>query len=211
MRAHAAVFGDSLPGYATVTGRDGRYRFDSLPSGDYVFEIDDGNGNAAMAEFRKDLERGAQARRTDTLHTVGRLSGTLGQADSIPDTALVQVFGLGRKGVRADALGRFSFVSVRPAGYPVPIDGPCGELLAAQGRKVMRPAHLHFIAAAEGYRVLATQFFDIEDPNAFEDVVFGAVGSLLRRFEPDGEGGYRLDVELRLEPGETRLPHCPLP
>lgn len=110
-----------------------------------------------------------------------------------------------------DALGRFSFVSVRPAGYPVPIDGPCGELLAAQGRKVMRPAHLHFIAAAEGYRVLATQFFDIEDPNAFEDVVFGAVGSLLRRFEPDGEGGYRLDVELRLEPGETRLPHCPLP
>lgn len=110
-----------------------------------------------------------------------------------------------------DASGRFSFVSVRPAGYPVPIDGPCGELLAAQGRKVMRPAHLHFIAAAEGYRVLATQFFDIEDPNAFEDVVFGAVGSLLRRFEPDGEGGYRLDVELRLEPGETRLPHCPLP
>lgn len=110
-----------------------------------------------------------------------------------------------------DSDGRFSFVSVRPAGYPVPIDGPCGELLAAQGRKVMRPAHLHFIAAAEGYRVLATQFFDIEDPNAFEDVVFGAVGSLLRRFEPDGEGGYRLEVELRLEPGETLLPHCPLP
>ena len=110
-----------------------------------------------------------------------------------------------------DADGRFSFVSVRPAGYPVPIDGPCGELLAAQGRKVMRPAHLHFIVAAEGYKVLATQFFDIEDPNAFEDVVFGAVGSLLRRFEPDGEGGYVLDVDLKLERGETKLPHCPLP
>lgn len=110
-----------------------------------------------------------------------------------------------------DADGRFWFTSVRPAGYPVPTDGPCGALLAAQRRPVMRPAHLHFIAAAEGYKVLATQFFDIEDPNAYEDVVFGAVGSLLRRFEPDGEGGYRLDVELRLEPGETRLPHCPLP
>ena len=107
--------------------------------------------------------------------------------------------------VETDADGRFSFVSVRPAGYPVPTDGPCGELLAAQGRKVMRPAHLHFIVAAEGYKVLATQFFDIEDPNAFEDVVFGAVGSLLRRFEPDGEGGYVLDVDLRLERGETRL------
>ncbi|WP_326544117.1 dioxygenase family protein [Pseudorhodoferax sp.] len=113
--------------------------------------------------------------------------------------------------LETDAEGRFSFVSVRPAGYPVPIDGPCGALLAAQRRKVMRPAHLHFIAAAEGYKVLATQFFDIEDPNAFEDVVFGAVGSLLRRFEPDGEGGFTLHVELKLERGETRLPHCPLP
>lgn len=110
-----------------------------------------------------------------------------------------------------DAEGRFWFESVRPAGYPVPTDGPCGQLLAAQGRNVMRPAHLHFIVAAEGYKVLATQFFDEEDPNIHEDVVFGAVGSLVRRFEDDGEGGYRLNLELKLERGETRLPHCPLP
>ena len=110
-----------------------------------------------------------------------------------------------------DAAGRFNFISVRPAGYPVPIDGPCGALLAAQGRKVMRPAHLHFIVLAEGFKCLATQFFDIEDPNAYEDVVFGAVGSLLRRFVPDGRGGYLLEIELKLEPGEARLPHCPLP
>jgi catechol 1,2-dioxygenase len=110
-----------------------------------------------------------------------------------------------------DAQGRFSFTSVRPAGYPVPIDGPCGRLLAAQGRKVMRPAHLHFIVAAEGFKVLATQFFDRDDPNAFEDVVFGAVGSLLRQFESDGNGGFLLDVDLKLEPGPTHLPHCPLP
>ncbi|MGA0611761.1 dioxygenase [Caldimonas sp. KR1-144] len=110
-----------------------------------------------------------------------------------------------------DADGRFWFDSVRPAGYPVPIDGPCGELLAAQGRHPMRPAHLHFLVVAVGHKVLATQFFDAEDPHAMDDVVFGAVGSLLRRFEPDGEGGFRLDVELRLEPGETRVPHCPLP
>ena len=110
-----------------------------------------------------------------------------------------------------DGEGRFSFISVRPAGYPVPVDGPCGELLAAQGRHPMRPAHLHFLVIAPGHKVLATQFFDIDDPHAHDDVVFGAVGSLLRRFEPDGEGGYRLDVELRLERGETRVPNAPLP
>jgi catechol 1,2-dioxygenase len=42
-------------------------------------------------------------------------------------------------------------------------------------------------------------------------VVFGAVGSLLRHFEPDGEGGFTLDVKLRMEPGETRVPKCPIP
>lgn len=110
-----------------------------------------------------------------------------------------------------DEAGRFSFTSVRPAGYPVPIDGPCGELLAAQRRHTMRPAHLHFIVFAPGHRTLVTQFFDIDDPHAHDDVVFGAVGSLLRRFEPDGQGGYTLDLELRLEPGETLIPKCPLP
>ena len=109
-----------------------------------------------------------------------------------------------------DAQGRFWFSSVRPAGYPVPTDGPCGEILAAQGRHAMRPAHLHFLVVAPGHKVLATQIFDAEDPHAFDDVVFGAVGSLLRRFEPDGEGGYLLNVELRLEPGVTRVPACPL-
>ena len=113
--------------------------------------------------------------------------------------------------LETDEDGRFSFVSVRPAGYPVPVDGPCGELLAAQRRNILRPAHLHFLVVAPGHKVLATQYFDIEDPHAYDDVVFGAVGSLLRRFEPDGEGGFSLDVEMRLEPGETRVPHCPIP
>jgi catechol 1,2-dioxygenase len=110
-----------------------------------------------------------------------------------------------------DAEGRFSFESVRPSGYPVPVDGPCGDLLRAQGRSILRPAHLHFIVIASGYKVLATQFFDSEDPNAYTDVVFGAVGSLLRHFEPDGDGGFKLHVELKLEHGETLIPHAPIP
>jgi catechol 1,2-dioxygenase len=63
---------------------------------------------------------------------------------------------------------------------------------------------------APGHKVLATQF-SISRTRTPTTAVFGAVGSLLRRFEPDGEGGFKLDVDLRLEPGETRIPHCPLP
>jgi catechol 1,2-dioxygenase len=75
----------------------------------------------------------------------------------------------------------------------------------------MRPAHLHFIVMVEGYKTLATQIFDADDPNAYRDVVFGAVGSLLQRFERDPDGSYRLNLQLRLEPGTMRIPMCPLP
>ena len=109
-----------------------------------------------------------------------------------------------------DAQGRFWFESVKPAGYGVPIDGPCGDLLALQRRDHMRPAHLHFIAIAPQHKVLTTQIFDANDPFAYSDAAFGAVGSLLRKFELRGNGTYHLDVELRLEPGETRLPKPPL-
>lgn len=112
---------------------------------------------------------------------------------------------------QTDDDGRFSFHSVRPAGYAVPTDGPCGKLLALQRRPVMRPAHLHFIVLAEGYKTLATQIFDADDPNAYQDVVFGAVGSLLHRFDAQDDGSYVLDLELRLEPGTMRMPLCPLP
>jgi catechol 1,2-dioxygenase len=112
---------------------------------------------------------------------------------------------------QTDGEGRFSFHSVRPAGYAVPVDGPCGELLARQRRDIMRPAHLHFIVLADGYKTLATQIFDADDPNAYRDVVFGAVGSLLQSFEARSDGSYTLDLELRLEPGTMRVPLCPLP
>ncbi|WP_454674124.1 dioxygenase family protein [Achromobacter pestifer] len=110
----------------------------------------------------------------------------------------------------SDDDGRFWFESVKPSGYGVPIDGPCGDLLALQKRDHMRPAHVHFIASAAGHKVLTTQIFDANDPYAYSDAAFGAVGSLLRRFEPAAGGTFRLDVELKLEPGETRMPKPPL-
>jgi hypothetical protein len=53
-----------------------------------------------------------------------------------------------------DQDGHIGFRSVRPAGYPIPIEGPVGELLRAQGRHNMRPAHLHFLASKDGFKTL---------------------------------------------------------
>src|SRR6185437_2451126 len=58
-----------------------------------------------------------------------------------------------------DPEGRFSFRSVKPAGYPIPIDGPVGDMLRAQGRHNMRPAHLHFLAYKDGFKTLISQIY----------------------------------------------------
>lgn len=91
-------------------------------------------------------------------------------------------------------------------------DGPCGELLALQNRAATcARRNLHFIAIAPEHKVLTTQIFDARDPHAYDDAAFGAVGSLLRDFKPDGAGDFLLELGLRLEPGEPHVPTPPLP
>ncbi|MGZ5081878.1 MAG: dioxygenase family protein, partial [Usitatibacter sp.] len=91
-----------------------------------------------------------------------------------------------------DSDGRFHFRSVRPAGYPVPTDGPCGELLRAQQRHPYRPAHIHFMFSKEGYRTLVTQVFANDDNCIAADVVFGVTPSLSGDFRRDADGTVRL-------------------
>jgi protocatechuate 3,4-dioxygenase beta subunit len=79
-----------------------------------------------------------------------------------------------------DDEGRFWFRSVVPRYYPIPDDGPVGRLLAATGRHPYRPAHLHFIAAAEGYRPVTTHVFVADSPYLDSDAVFGVKESLVR-------------------------------
>jgi protocatechuate 3,4-dioxygenase beta subunit len=80
----------------------------------------------------------------------------------------------------ADEQGRFWFRSVVPRFYPIPDDGPVGQLLAATGRHPNRPAHLHFIVAAPGYRPVTTHVFVADSPYLDSDAVFGVKESLVR-------------------------------
>ena len=96
----------------------------------------------------------------------------------------------GRGWLRSAPDGEYRFWSVRPAPYPIPDDGPVGDLLAAAGRGPMRPAHLHFKVEAPGYRTLITHIFVAGDPYLDRDAVFGVKQSLITDFaeHPAGPG-----------------------
>lgn len=90
--------------------------------------------------------------------------------------------------LRTDANGRTRFRSVVPTPYPVPTDGPVGHMLLASGRHPWRPAHVHFLIRAAGYRTLTTHIFRNPDPYLDSDVVFGVRSSLIGRFERHANG-----------------------
>lgn len=79
--------------------------------------------------------------------------------------------------------GRYWFRAVKPKFYPIPNDGPVGQLLVALGRHPYRPAHLHYIIKADGFETLTTHIFDPDDPYINSDAVFGVKESLLAKFD----------------------------
>ena len=78
--------------------------------------------------------------------------------------------------------GRYFFRSIKPTSYPIPTDGPVGQLLTALGRHPMRPAHVHFIVSASGFEPLTTHLFVEGDPYLDSDAVFGVKSSLVVPF-----------------------------
>jgi protocatechuate 3,4-dioxygenase beta subunit len=86
----------------------------------------------------------------------------------------------GRFLARSD--GSYAFLAVRPVPYTIPDDGPVGSMLSAVGRHPWRPAHIHLIARAAGYRTLATHIFDSASEHLDSDAVFAVKPSLLREF-----------------------------
>jgi len=118
-----------------------------------------------------------------------------------------------------DKDGRFSFRSIKPAGYPIPIDGPVGDLLKAQGRHNMRPAHVHFLIYKTGYKTHISQVYLPDDPNIETDVQFGVTKRLLGEFvrhddkppSPDVKAPwYSLDYTFIMEKGTAKLPRPPI-
>ena len=116
--------------------------------------------------------------------------------------------------------GHIAFRSVKPAGYPIPIDGPVGELLRAQGRHNMRPAHLHFLAHRAGFKTLVTQVYVQDDKFLETDAQFGVTRRLIGNYvrhesgpapAPDVSGAwYSLDHSFVMEPGTMHLPRPPI-
>ena len=100
--------------------------------------------------------------------------------------------------------GRYWFKAVKPRFYPIPDDGPVGQLLKKLGRHPNRPAHFHYIISKDGYDPLTTHIFDPDDPYIDSDAVFGVKESLMAKFEPiedsakqakNGFDGLYYDVE----------------
>jgi hydroxyquinol 1,2-dioxygenase len=89
----------------------------------------------------------------------------------------------GRGLFTADENGEFWFRTVVPSYYPIPTDGPVGELLLATGRHAFRPAHIHFIVTAPGHRDLTTHIFVAGSEYIESDTVFAVKKSLVVDFE----------------------------
>jgi hydroxyquinol 1,2-dioxygenase len=84
-----------------------------------------------------------------------------------------------------DTDGAYLVRTVKPVGYSIPMDGPVGAMVKAQARHGMRPAHIHFLVAAPGYRELVTALYLRDDPHLADDVVFGSSGDLAVDLDAD--------------------------
>jgi hydroxyquinol 1,2-dioxygenase len=105
-----------------------------------------------------------------------------------------------------DADGVYVLRTVKPLGYSIPMDGPVGAMVKAQARHGMRPAHIHFLVGASGYRELVTALYLRDDPHLADDVVFGSSGDLavdVAANDPDcpikGMPSIRFDMRLSRE------------
>jgi protocatechuate 3,4-dioxygenase beta subunit len=119
-----------------------------------------------------------------------------------------------------DANGEFRFRSIKPAGYPIPINGPVGALLNAQKRHNFRPAHLHFLIYKPGFKTVTSQLYSPDDPHLDTDSQFGVTRALLANYilhesepAPDAEvtrPWYSLEHTFIVQRGESWLPTPPV-
>lgn len=118
-----------------------------------------------------------------------------------------------------DSQGCVRFRSIKPTGYPIPVQGPVGDLLRLQGRHNMRPAHIHFLIAKPGYKTQFAQVYSADDPHLQTDVQFAVTQALVGHYVRHEQGcpasdvqgpWYGLEHRFVLTPGEMRLPRAPI-
>jgi hydroxyquinol 1,2-dioxygenase len=98
-----------------------------------------------------------------------------------------------------DTDGSYEIRTVRPVPYPIPFDGPVGDVLRANGRGWMRPGHTHMWVKAERCKDLITHVFDADTEYLHEDAVFGVRPSLVREFAPDADGELATTFDIVLD------------
>jgi hydroxyquinol 1,2-dioxygenase len=134
------------------------------------------------------------------------ISGTVRSTDGKPLAALLEIWQADSEGLydvqrpelggsarargdlRAEEDGRFWFWTVRPEPYPIPQDGPVGQLMHATARSPYRPAHVHFRVSMPGYETVTTHVFAAGDAYLDKDAVFGVKESLIADFERHAAG-----------------------
>jgi hydroxyquinol 1,2-dioxygenase len=89
---------------------------------------------------------------------------------------------------KTDATGAYHFWSIKPTYYPVPDDGPVGDMLRQMGRHPNRPGHIHLMAFSPGHVPLTTHLFPDDSPYLDSDAVFGVRDSLILPFKKHGPG-----------------------
>lgn len=122
--------------------------------------------------------------------------------------------------LRSDADGVVRFRTVKPSGYPIPVSGPVGALVRAQGRHNMRPAHIHFLIRKPGFKTQFSQLYSGDDPHLETDVQFGVTRALVGDYVAhDGGTPPAADVQGRwhtlehtfvIGPGDDGLPPAPI-
>lgn len=101
--------------------------------------------------------------------------------------------------VRTASDGSYSLRTLKPVSYAVPVDGPVGSLLTRLGRHPYRPAHIHFIVSAPGYKPVVTQVYTEGDDYLESDAVFGVKNSLVVDYQRDGDE-WKVACDFVLEP-----------
>ena len=171
-------------------------------------KVEEATGASLLGPFFREntprFERGAQiAKRPGGTEVVlyGRVTNSKGVPIPGAQVTVWQTAADGRydiqKGIEeidcrgifsTDDKGDYLIRSVRPHAYPIPLDGPVGQMVAKQKREGQRPAHIHFLISAPGYRELVTALYIDTEERLESDVVFGASGDLVAEIKDSDPG-----------------------